>query len=789
MRKYLQHVLLAFLLVSVPGGCDKETSKTNPDVSNESANVEPADVKQEVAEPEIQLVSSRYVPDRVCADCHEEIWNSYQHVGMAQSAYTFESRATIEDFENGSFFHQPSRKHYQMELEGEHMFMSRYRVGADGERIHELKKRVDFVIGSGNHSRTYAYREASGDMFQMPVAWYSQSGTWEMAPGYDHAKHDDFGRQITRDCMFCHNAYPELDPESENSLMPATFPQQLPHGIGCQRCHGPGEEHVKAAEKDPQAADVMTTIMNSSKLPAQQSEDVCNQCHLQPTSKRTSFLRHFDRGAYSFRPGEKLSDFQSYWDLYDADEKDLFEVNHHAYRMHRSKCYIESEGAMNCVTCHDPHAHIPKENRAAHYRSKCLECHGPQDCLDVEQGHQPTSDCAKCHMPMRRSEDAVHVVMTDHKIVRPDADRDLVAPLKESKFSPTHPVNDYKWLRETAKVDAVDQRVGHTVMSVIDGEASALGLLYSQIANGDAKGDEPRAHLAKAFLELGKSTEALQLINGMSAAGKRSSAVQSNVGLALIQQQNFSQAATILERASTMKPVVPEAYFNLGIAYINTDRMDAAIEQFEKAVETQSNLANARFYLASALARDKQFDRAEQEFQNVLQIDPDYPGAAVSLSNVQALQDKYVRAIKTLENEREYQPANVGIAEELAMLSLEAVGLSKVENSRSLNAAKTFYKIGKSRPSCRLIVSVAFLQNGDNKRALEAVGKTDLKTKDPLRLLIAAIAQSRLQNPKLANQLYEKAMEILGGKSPTSRLQKVVMPLAEQAFASDSSGN
>ena len=40
-------------------------------------------------------------------------------------------------------------------------------------------------LGSGNHSRGYLYRTPSGELYQLPLMWYTQTGRWGMAPGYD----------------------------------------------------------------------------------------------------------------------------------------------------------------------------------------------------------------------------------------------------------------------------------------------------------------------------------------------------------------------------------------------------------------------------------------------------------------------------------------------------------------------------------------------------------------------------------------------------------------------------
>ena len=55
----------------------------------------------------------------------------------------------------------------------------------------------------------------------------------------------------------------------------------------------------------------------------------------------------------------------------------------HPYRLWQSTCYIESDGAMSCLSCHDPHRKVRPADRAAHYQAKCLACHQLEDC-DVE---------------------------------------------------------------------------------------------------------------------------------------------------------------------------------------------------------------------------------------------------------------------------------------------------------------------------------------------------------------------------------------------------------------------
>ncbi len=123
-------------------------------------------------------------------------------------------------------------------------------------------------------------------------------------------------------------------------------------------------------------------------------------------------VRRFGRDDYSFRPGTDLAEYQVSYDIRETGKalSDRFEINHHPYRLLQSRCYRESGGRMSC---HDPHRKIAPENRAGHYRAKCLACHQGLRHSDADAD---AGDCSLCHMPERRTHDVVQVSMTDHMI-------------------------------------------------------------------------------------------------------------------------------------------------------------------------------------------------------------------------------------------------------------------------------------------------------------------------------------------------------------------------------------
>src|SRR5258708_8214108 len=100
-----------------------------------------------------------------------------------------------------------------------------------------------------------------------PRPWNAETGgSWGMSPAYDQPEHAGFSRRITYRCMFCHNAYPPLGPEVDDSEDGSRYPAKLPQGIDCQRCHGPGSNHVDAARRGLPVQTIRPEIVNPAPL-------------------------------------------------------------------------------------------------------------------------------------------------------------------------------------------------------------------------------------------------------------------------------------------------------------------------------------------------------------------------------------------------------------------------------------------------------------------------------------------------------------------------------------------
>lgn len=554
-----------------------------------------------------------YVNDAACASCHAGIVQSYRHVGMSKSFYRPRPDDVIEDFGKLPFRHQRSGDVMELRWRKERLIFRRWQLDGSGKAINTFEQPVDWILGSGHHSRTYLYQTGNGELYQLPLAWYSQTKEWAMAPGYDRRDHEGVLRRARLECLFCHNAYPDLAENTRNGYWRNQgLPAQLPEGIGCQRCHGPGAEHVRRASSADGAAAVRAAIIRPTRLEAALRRDVCYQCHMQP-SVAVPGIRRFGRDIDSFRPGQPLSSYLLRVDVTDAGmaRDDRFEINHHPYRLEQSRCFRESAGRLSCLSCHDPHRKVAEPERAAHYRAVCIGCH--------KDAHRATEDCVWCHMPKRRTQDVVHVVMTDHKISRRPAGPELLSPREERE-----PVIENIELPDAPP----DSELYRLVAAMRAGSSGAAARRLEQFLAATASPDvEPYFDLAAAQLRQ-----------------KRSDAVEKTTRLILdrvpdhplaLEWLGFAQMAgdgdaaiESLRKAARLDPLRVETQFNLGLNLAARGDRDEAAACFERALAGRPNFVLAWIHLGEVRGGEA----AVAAYRRALEIDPTSTRAYVALA-------------------------------------------------------------------------------------------------------------------------------------------------------------
>jgi tetratricopeptide (TPR) repeat protein len=723
-----------------------------------------------------------YLPPSACGTCHRAISESYRRTAMGRSFYRPTPENTVEDYSrNNQSFHPASGQYYTMIQRGGRYYQRRHELGPGGRETNVVEKEIRFVLGSGAHARTYLLQTTGGQLAEAPVAWYTENGGfWAMNPGYDRRDHFDFRRKIDQECFFCHNAYPGVEPGIPAGARELYLRGAIPEGIDCQRCHGPGRAHVQSASNGATPAAVRAAIVNPARLTPERRLELCLQCHLESTSRRLPYsLRRYGRAMFSYRPGQPLENYILHFDhAPGAGQDDKFEISGAAYRLMKSACFLKTNQALSCTTCHNPHVQDTGEAATRRYIKVCQSCHAG--------AHKSTENCLSCHMPQRRADDAVHVVMTDHYIQRRRPDRDLLAPLPETHdgdrssyrgevvpLYPRHlpPGGESELYVATAQV--VDDanlapgipRLRHAIETYRPARAEfyvELAGAYSRTNQNDAAipyyeealRRDPhdlaaRRNYAAALTSLGRLSDAAKVLetpephdavtlNALGAAwlnlGRFDRALAAlrlallndpdlpeiyvNLGTALFRSGDLPAAAGAFQSALRASPALTAAHSNLAAVFQKQGEFEQAEYHFRKAVWSDPDHAVPHYNYGRALAEKKMFPQAESELRGALALDPRFAEAAVSLGLVLAQTAQPERAIEQYRRAIEVKP---GLSPAHFNLGLALLGQGK-----GAEAKPHFQAVLRSDPgdaSAHLYLGKILLAEGDRAPAVTHLEK------------------------------------------------------------------
>ncbi len=460
---------------------------------------------------------------------------------MGRSLAALTSSVTPEFNKPVQFFHPKTGRRYRVFRKQSEFLIEEFFLDQNRRLVYSDPRSIRYSIGSGNHARSFLV-ERLGRLYQAPVTFFRQAGHWDMSPGYDTEDYVGFTRQVTANCLFCHGG---------DLSQPAV-------AIGCERCHGPGKQHL---------AQSGGAIVNPAKLAPQLRDQVCEQCHLFGAARVTQP----GRSPADYRPGEQLGAVLAIY-AYDTAGTSEPTVTGHPQEMKQSVCCQKSPGKLWCGSCHEVHTKAPVA-----YRAKCLACH--------QQAHHREGDCIACHMPKRPVTESAHVAFTDHRILR-------------------RPTTDRKTEPAGAKLRLI-------LPAELDDPVVAtrnLGFAYAELASSTGREEFHR-----------KVVETLQPLVGTSVAN---AAFWQTLGEAHLAAGEIAPSEAAFQKAAELDSGSAGAHYGLGYVLQLQGKLPEAIQAYRRALETDRDKAEALGNLAAAYSKLGNRDQAVKAWEAAIHLEP-----------------------------------------------------------------------------------------------------------------------------------------------------------------------
>ena len=277
-----------------------------------------------------------YSGSETCRNCHSRIYEYHVNTGHYLSSQPASDENILGSFEPGrNGFLINALEKVAMEKRTEGNFQVQYVLEKEKQ-----KSKFDITVGSGKKGQSFLSWKYSS-LIQMPITYFTPANTWSTSPGFNPRK-IAFNRVVTSRCLECHSTY--FQKTSDKDKHPEEFDKKnIVYGVDCEKCHGPGKEHVAFHVSNPGIREAKF-IVNPGKLPRQRKLDLCALCHNGKLTKTAP--------SFSFQAGDSLLDFFEYSNI----PLQGFEIDVHGNQLgmlSESKCYITSN--MTCQSCHNVH--------------------------------------------------------------------------------------------------------------------------------------------------------------------------------------------------------------------------------------------------------------------------------------------------------------------------------------------------------------------------------------------------------------------------------------------------
>lgn len=444
-------------------------------------------------------------------------------------------------------------------------------------------------------------------------------------------------------CAECHSTDLQKNYEQKTRSFATEYAEI---DVGCEACHGPGEQHVGLAQADklatahrggfptalaqrgewffPEGQDI---ARRSEELDSRAQVDSCGRCHA-----RRGTLGDYHYGA-DLLDTHRLALPQS--PLYYHDGQILDEVYVYGSFL-QSKMHL---AGVVCSNCHEPHS----ASLRAPGNGVCAQCHKPA-AYDTQAHHHHPADsagalCANCHMP-----ETTYMGVDprrDHsmRIPRPDLSVVMGTP---NACNQCHTDRSPQWALDALREQGVHFRdtgshIARSFAMLDAGDNRAVPAI-AQLANDTTAAPIWRATAMEALGEVGgrEATQAMAALLYDDDPIIRTSTVRSLQFLSL--PQRFQLLTPLIEDPVTaVRMEVAEALAGVPLDQVSPAQADQLRKLFAEYVSIQkqhADMPGVLMQLGLFHAQRGDTPAAEAAYREALALNPQLVPAYLNLADL-----------------------------------------------------------------------------------------------------------------------------------------------------------
>ncbi|RZA04639.1 MAG: molybdate ABC transporter substrate-binding protein [Proteobacteria bacterium] len=205
-----------------------------------------------------------YAGAATCRQCHQAIYDSFASTAHFAATAPANKNNVLGNFKEGqNQFNYDDSSTVKMEQRGNDFFQVLY-VGGKEQNAYKYE-----LLFGKKHAQSAVFW-ADNKTLQLPITHYNTFNAWGTSPGagYSIAK-PIFNRYISTECYECHSANVSTQEASFKEMdEPKLDRGSVVYGIDCERCHGPGMNHVNYHQAYP-GEKVSLTFGSSGKFRSQ----------------------------------------------------------------------------------------------------------------------------------------------------------------------------------------------------------------------------------------------------------------------------------------------------------------------------------------------------------------------------------------------------------------------------------------------------------------------------------------------------------------------------------------